>query len=324
MRAVFEASEMKKPEETEERNSEIAAFFDLDGTLLPLPSLERRFFRMLRYRREIPLKSYFLWLGEGLRLLPGGFRTIGHTNKMYLHGVKSLDESGAENFVRFSAHKSGRPLQFRASQAGGQASAPSKRVRCNPRWPVPHFLEEGIERVAWHAKQGHAIVLVSGTLEPLATVSAQLLEAELAALGIKTKIRVSATRLEEVGGRWTGKVLGEAMFGTAKGQAARQFAEELRLDLPNSFAYGNSANDRWLLAAVGKPVAVNPSWRLLRIAKKRNWPVLRWNRERGTSPGHGERREIGVSVQQKLTDDMSPRERSRTFRQPLRSTEPCT
>ena len=69
----------------------VAAFFDLDGTLTPLPSLERRLFRMLRDRREIPLKNYFLWLREALELWPHGMSRVAQANKMYLRGVKSFD-----------------------------------------------------------------------------------------------------------------------------------------------------------------------------------------------------------------------------------------
>ena len=50
---------VKEINEVKKRNRRIAAFFDLDGTLIPWPSLEQRFFRMLSCRREIPLQSYF-------------------------------------------------------------------------------------------------------------------------------------------------------------------------------------------------------------------------------------------------------------------------
>jgi len=281
MKEGKEVKEVQEVKEAEESNPGIAAFFDLDGTLMSLPSLERRFFRMLRYRQEIPLKNYFLWLVEALRLLPRGFRVISQANKMYLQGVRSFDESGAENFDDFSAHQSGRPCFIRASQAGGQESAtPSTSERRNPRCLVPHFFEEAVERVAWHAEQGHLIAILSGTLEPLGKIAAQALEGELAACGIAAKICVRATCLEESRGRFTGRVLGDAVFGAAKAQAAKQMAAEMRLNLGNSFAYGDSANDLRLLAAVGNPAAVNPSRRLLRVARKRSWRVLRWNEEK--------------------------------------------
>src|SRR6266436_911398 len=80
--------------EAKEREGNIAAFFDLDGTLMALPSLELRFFRTLRYQRTIRAKNYFFWLKEALRLLPCGIDAILQANKMYLHGVQILDGRG--------------------------------------------------------------------------------------------------------------------------------------------------------------------------------------------------------------------------------------
>jgi len=237
-----------------------------------LPSLERQLFRMLRYRREIPMKNYFVWLREALKLLPRGIRCVMHANKMYLRGVHSFDQRGVENRTDSYEHQNGHFWRRKASQGEGQVSLPPN---CNPRWPVSRFFEDGVERVTWHAMQGHAIVIVSGTLEPLADAAARTLEAELAARGIAAGIRVCAKKLEENHGRWTGRILGEAMFGKAKARAIFALAEEMSLDLSQSWAYGDSAQDRWMLAAVRNPVAVNPTPKLARIARKQGWPVLR-------------------------------------------------
>src|SRR5882762_7125678 len=83
-----EVNEVREVKEVEERSGRVAAFFDLDGTLVALPSLERRLFRTLRYRREIRAKNYFLWLVEALRLMPRGINAILQGNKMYLRGVQ--------------------------------------------------------------------------------------------------------------------------------------------------------------------------------------------------------------------------------------------
>lgn len=272
-----EVEEVEEIKEVKEKCGEIAAFFDLDGTLVALPSLERRFFRILRYRREIPAKNYFLWLGEALRLMPRGICAISQANKMYLRGVQSFDErdQGDENLS--SWHKDGH-------RATGHASAPPRR---NPRLPVPAFFAQAIERVAWHAKQGHAIVLLSGTLEPLAQLASRAITAALAARGIVVAIQVCATRLEEKNGRWTGRTFGEAMFGDAKARAVKRLAGELQLDLARCYAYGDSANDRWLLAAVGWAAAVNPPRELARLAKIRGWPILHWEREKKTITQRG-------------------------------------
>lgn len=280
-------------------NARVAAFFDLDGTLMPLSSLERRFFRALRYRGEIPLTNYFLYSRESMRLIPRGIRHVIHANKLYLRGVNSFVESGASHPIDSRAHKSGYASQLRASEEEGQVSIPPRH---NPRWPVPHFFEEGVECLAWHATRGHAIVIVSGTLEPLAKTAARILETELASRGIATEIRVCATRLEESDGMWTGRILGEPMFGEAKARVTLKLAEEMSLDLPRSWAYGDSAQDRWMLAAVGNPLAVNPSARLARIARKHSWPLLRWRTEKDLtqSSQRAQRRE---SVKEEILRD---------------------
>lgn len=226
--------------EMKESGGKIAAFFDLDGTLVAGPSLERQFFRMLRYRGAIPMKNYFLWLREAVRLSPRGVRAMGYANKMYLRGITP----GTVN-----------------RQAGGIS-----------------FLAAAVDRMAWHAKQGHKIVLVSGTLEILAREAAMQLEAKLGARGLAAKIHVCATRLEEREGKWTGQVMGTAMYGEAKAEAVRRLAEKGMLDLTISYTYGDSAMDRWMLAAVGRPMAANPSKELLRIAQWRNWKTVLWEK----------------------------------------------
>ncbi len=144
----------------------------------------------------------------------------------------------------------------------------------------PPFYAEAIERVAWHAGCGHMIVIVSGTLDPLAERAARVLETELGARGCMGKVRVCATRLEEKHERWTGRIVGEAMFGEAKARGVRRIAAEADLDLERCFAYGDSASDSWMLEAVGRPAAVNPSKDLAQIASQNGWAVLRWDDKR--------------------------------------------
>jgi HAD superfamily hydrolase (TIGR01490 family) len=223
----------------------VAAFFDLDGTLIPQPSLERRLFRDLRYRRAIPIGNYFLWLARAARLAPQGIEMMRHANKMYLRGTSHC----------------GQPPR----QSSGQAEM-----------AVPRFFPAAMDQVAWHAKQGHGIVLVSGTLAPLANEMAVALVVRLAVRGMEASVGVCATRLEENDGRWTGRIIGEAMFGEAKARAVRRIATERKFDLSQCYAYGNCVNDRWMLEAVGRPAAVNPSRGMARLAGRRGWPVLSW------------------------------------------------
>ncbi|HXN53423.1 MAG TPA: HAD-IB family hydrolase [Candidatus Acidoferrum sp.] len=223
----------------------VAAFFDLDGTLIARPSLERRLFAELRYRRVIPMRNYFLWLARAAWLAPRGIQMMRHANKMYLRGV-CAGESG------------------------------SRRGSGQPEMAVPRFFPEGVDQVAWHAQQGHAIVLVSGTLALLAQEIALALVVRLAVRGIAASVAVCATRLEENEGRWTGRIVGDAMFGEAKARAVRRLAVEKGFELAQCCAYGDRASDRWMLEAVGRAVAVNPSRRMERLARRRGWSMLKW------------------------------------------------
>jgi HAD superfamily hydrolase (TIGR01490 family) len=228
----------------------VAAFFDLDGTLVPPPSLEARFLQVLRYRQAIGAANYFRWFLEAVRLAPSGINRILHANKMYLRRVR-VDEADAR---RDSQQKRGER---------------SSNLRT--------FFLEALERMAWHAERGHAILLVSGTLQALAMNAAAALEAHLAAGGVRATIGVYATRLESRNGLWTGRIAGEAMYGEAKARAIKVIAASRSFDLEKCFVYGDSANDRWMLECVGRPVAVNPSNDLTRIANRNGWPILRWN-----------------------------------------------
>jgi HAD superfamily hydrolase (TIGR01490 family) len=271
----------KEEKEIEEKNGGVAAFFDLDGTLMPWPSMEKRFFSKLRFARIIGIRNYFFWLAGAVRLVPRGISQIMHANKMYLRDVRVDMEAGVRNLpvCLCARDKAGKNAEGRRAKKGERRRQARMPARLYP---------EAVERVAWHAQRGHLIVIVSGTLEMLAWRAARLLEAELLGAGLTGKIRVCATRLEEKKERWTGRIVGEAMFGEAKARAIRRIAAEADLDLQRCFAYGDSSSDQWMLEAVGKPAAINPSNDLARIARRKDWAVLLWAEEE--DPGQSTRR----------------------------------
>lgn len=220
-----------------------AAFFDVDGTLVEKPSLERRYFRALRHERKVPLRNGLAWLAEFARLAPNGLTYALQGNKAYLRGIRSTG--------------------LRANRAGDDAP----------------FFPEAVECLVRHAVKGERIVLVTGTLEFLAEQIAQRLRTELAKRNVESEIHVCATRLEEKEGRWTGRVLGPPMFGEAKAVAVWWYAEKWRLNLKECSAYGDGGLDEWMLASVGKPVAVNPETSLRAAAKRRGWEIVNWPKQ---------------------------------------------
>ena len=84
------------------------------------------------------------------------------------------------------------------------------------------------------------------------------------------------------------------MFGEAKARAVRRLAAEKGFELARCYAYGDSESDRWMLEAVGRPVAVNPTPKLEQLARRREWAVMAWTRgncERQISPPRERRTE---------------------------------
>ena len=90
-------------------------------------------------------------------------------------------------------------------------------------------------------------------------------------LGIENYI---GTRLEVIEGKFTGKILGDIVYGQNKVNLAKEFTKKNNLNLSNSFAYTDHISDLSLLLMVQNPYAINPDKFLFGEAKKRSWPIL--------------------------------------------------
>jgi HAD superfamily hydrolase (TIGR01490 family) len=226
----------------------VGAFFDIDGTLLPAPSLEWRFIGYLLERDEISSGHAGRWLAQLAATFwhdPHG-ATLG--NKFYLRG---LNETLVNEWEKSFA----------------------------PTFDSLALFDEALHRISWHHVQGHRVFLVSGTLAPLARVAARHLGAWVTA-----EIEVCATELEVTAGNpriWNGRIAGGHMSGSAKLRAVKMFAARHGLDLGRSYAYGDSAGDLQMLEAVGRGIAVNPTRHLARVARKRGWQTCAWEKTFG-------------------------------------------
>ena len=278
----------------------VAAFFDLDGTIFPLPSLERRFAGRLRDQGAIPLRNYFLWLGRAVRLGGHGLVRMSGVNKMYLRDLAV--SWGADVFADAATDVSA-TTEAAASMLTRTPSLPGSGLTGGS--VLPRFFPGALDRLARHAAQGHTIVLVTGTLEPLAKHAALALTLRLLIRDITACVGVCATRLEEIDGRWSGRITGEAMLGDAKARAVQRIAASSGLDLARCYAYGNATDDRWMLGAVGRPAAVNPSRELERIARLRNWPILRWKERASRRAAPATKMEGGRGVKDTVIPKMN-------------------
>jgi HAD superfamily hydrolase (TIGR01490 family) len=114
-----------------------------------------------------------------------------------------------------------------------------------------------------HQAQGHAIALLSGSLSMLLAPLQEELGADW----------LIATELQRVNGQFTGAIAGLHPRGPNKLRLLQDLSRTQGFDLSQAYAYGDHIQDSYLFGSIGNPVAVNPSWRLKRRARKHRWPI---------------------------------------------------
>jgi HAD superfamily hydrolase (TIGR01490 family) len=114
-----------------------------------------------------------------------------------------------------------------------------------------------------HLDAGQRVWLVTATPVELASIIARRMGLT-GALG---------TVSEVVDGKYTGRLVGDVLHGTAKAEAVRALAEREGLDLSRCAAYSDSSNDSPMLSLVGEPVSNNPYAALRSYAKAHGWRV---------------------------------------------------
>jgi HAD superfamily hydrolase (TIGR01490 family) len=218
------------------------AIFDLDGTLVR-GSSERLFWRYLLARGRQGPRQIAAYLAFLIRYLPtGGIHTL-KKNKAYLSGLERADvDALAEEFV-------------------------ATRL-------MPGLREAVVQRLRQHVLRGDAVVLLTGTIEPIARALARR-------LGVRY---VCATLCSERGGHYLAQPPETHPFGPAKLGLSRQLAAQIGGELKNATAYGDSHHDLFLLEAVSEPVAVSPDAALAKVAVARDWEIIRESAAQRTLP----------------------------------------
>ena len=120
-----------------------------------------------------------------------------------------------------------------------------------------------IELASMHLAAGQQVWLVSATPVQIGQALAETL-GFTGALG---------TVAEEEDGKFTGRLVGDILHGPGKKHAVAALAALQQLDLSKCTAYSDSVNDLPMLNMVGSPVAVNPDRALRKHAKAQGWAV---------------------------------------------------
>lgn len=214
----------------------IAAFFDVDNTLLAGPSVERLFFRYLIAQRMLTYKDIAGTVGFILRCSLDLSGLAMRSRRIYLEGKSvHLIEKMAEE--------------------------------CFESVIYPKISLEAKRRIDLHRAQGHRVVLITGSLDLLVRKVAEALKVD----------DYIASDTERIEGHFTGQIRLPVPYGHGKVYWLRHHAEGQGIDLSQSYAYGDSHADRWVFHSVGHPKAVNPSWRLRRLALQKGWEILQWS-----------------------------------------------
>jgi HAD superfamily hydrolase (TIGR01490 family) len=209
----------------------VVAIFDVDQTLVQ-GYTERFFFRCLVRRGLLSVPRALAYLGQAAWRPRTRFQ-----DKSYLAGL---------------------PVEDVVSLAR----------RCYQEDIAPRVSPAALACVLEHQAQGHAIVLLSGSLSLLLTPLQEELGADW----------LIATELQRQKGRFTGAIAGLHPRGPNKLRLLQELSRAHGFDLSQTYAYGDHIQDSYLLRSIGHPVAVNPSWRLKRQAHQHHWPIRYFKR----------------------------------------------
>ena len=215
----------------------VAAYFDLDGTLLDASS-EKTLTALVAKRRpwRIPWGTAMWTLGLVSNLLRfrsfyDAARNRGHLS---LCNWKYLDSYSKE----LVEEKLGKMI------------------------PI-----EALERLEWHREQGHRLILVTATVKPMALAMGEYLGMD-AVYGCGPKKMKGILSGSEIG--W------DVPRRKGKVPIVQKDAKENEHNLSDCWGYGNTFADSYFMSIVGNPVAVNAKGKFKRLAESKGWLQFTW------------------------------------------------
>jgi HAD superfamily hydrolase (TIGR01490 family) len=225
-----------------ERPRRVAAFFDLDKTVIAKASMvafSRPLHRAGMLNRRLMLKA--AWGQLAYQVLGASPEKLERLRESVLALTKGWDQAEITEIVRQTLGEVIEPIVY----------------------------QEALDRIRAHQRWGHPVFIVSASPEEVVAPIAQLLAVDEAI----------ATRAElDEHGRYSGRTE-RYVYADEKVVAMHEVAERDGIDLDHSWAYSDSATDIPMLAAVGHPVAVNPDRELARAARERGWQVEQFRLE---------------------------------------------
>jgi len=220
------------------QNKKIVVFFDVDDTLINGQTQKLMisyFYQKKKINFTFLLKIYFWFL-----LYKIGFVSSGAS--LMIKAYKLVEGIKIEEFKNFTLDLF------------------EKRIKSR-------IYPQAIERINFHKKKGHEIVLLSKSCKILIDIIKDYLDVSLSI----------ATELEVKNGILTGKIKGPIIHGEEKLKIVKKLASIKNWNLKESYAYGDHYSDLPFLKAVGNTCVVNPDRKLKKEAKRNNWKIFYWH-----------------------------------------------
>lgn len=212
------------------------ALFDLDGTILSGDS-DRQWNAFLVEKGVVKREHYYGKNEEYFRQYQEGVLDIYEYQNFALSLLKKYTLSELE------------PLRLEYLQ---------EKIK-------PLVKPRALDLIAWHKEQNHTILIVTATNQFVVEKIAKHLKMD----------DLIACKPEVVDSRFTGNLVGTPSFREGKLLRVNQWIEESgkNFSLKDSYYYGDSINDFFVMEAVGYPVVVDGDKQILEVASKRNWTV---------------------------------------------------
>lgn len=207
--------------------SNIAAFFDIDGTIARESLMIEHFKRLIKY--EILDES--IWVDD-----------VKHLYMEYVNRYGAYDAYIEALSEKYRSDLKGFDIRYNKFVAEQSISKVFKRVYVFSR-----------KQLEFHKANGHLIFFISG--------SPDFLVKEMAEKYDVTEFRATKYLYDE-DGKFTGEIV-PMWHSEAKDKVCSEIIEKYNIDIDNSYAYGDTTGDLSMLKKFGNAYTINPSKRLL-------------------------------------------------------------
>ncbi len=148
----------------------------------------------------------------------------------------------------------------------------------------PRYLKGALERIDWHKKQGHKLLLVSASVELYLQKVAEALGFDLL-IATRTSLKTGPSlggngALDSLARNFlskdTPKLLAANCYGHEKVNRLQAWRDFNQTDWPASWAYSDHISDLPMLMLCGHPVATTPHRKLKQHALRQGWRMMNW------------------------------------------------